>query len=82
MLFQFGILGSGLFIAWFVYFTRAFLSSIKIRFNDIISILILLIGSIGPWMALDLIFFDELFLIPIYVFCGIIYLNKNDNALA
>ena len=28
-------------------------------------------GAILPWIALDILFFDELFLIPAYVYIGI-----------
>lgn len=36
-------------------------------------VLILCIGAFLPWMALDILFFDELFLLPAYVMLGISY---------
>lgn len=75
-LFQFGITGCTLLAAWAVCFARAFLAGIKVRLNILTQIFILLIGTFGPWMALDYFFFDEFFLIPLFACVGIAFVAE------
>lgn len=75
--FQFGIIGASFLLGWFICYVRTLLGRIRIRFSDFTPIFILLIGAFGPWMGLDLIFFDEFFLIPIYVCFGIRFIIQN-----
>lgn len=76
--YQFGIVGFAMLVAWFVCFIRTLLSGIKIHRNSLTQIFILLFGAFGPWMALDFLLFDEFFLLPIYVCTGIRFLAKNE----
>lgn len=77
--FQFGIVGSLFLMAWFISYIRAMLSNTIIKKNvNSAYIIILAIGCFGPWMALDLLFFDEFFLIPIYFCFGISHVYKSN----
>ncbi len=75
--FQFGIVGCVFLLLWLLCFIRAFLRDTKISWSSLAQVFILIIGSFGPWLALDLVFFDEFFLIPIYVCVAINYSSKN-----
>lgn len=75
-IYQFGLVGFVFFISWFVCYIRTLMANTKIRRNNLTQTLILLIGAFGPWMALDLLFFDEFFLLPIYVCAAIRFLTK------
>lgn len=81
LIFQFGIVGCLFLATWFVYFVKSFVNSFTIQLQSFLSLSIVLIGSIGPWIALDMLFFDEFFIIPIYVFVGLNFLNKNSTNL-
>ena len=82
LIFQFGIVGCLFLATWFVYFVKSFVNSFTIQLQSFLSLSIVLIGSIGPWIALDMLFFDEFFIIPIYVFVGLNFLNKNSTNLS
>ena len=75
MVYQFGLIGSTFMIAWIACFVKTLLSGVKVRIESVPKIFILLLGAFGPWMALDLAFFDEFFLVPIYVCVGIKFLD-------
>ena len=82
LIFQFGIVGCLFLATWFVCFVKSFVNSFTIQLQSFLSLSIVLIGSIGPWIALDMLFFDEFFIIPIYVFVGLNFLNKNSTNLS
>lgn len=82
LIFQFGIVGFLFLATWFVYFVKSFVNSFTIQLQSFLSLSIVLIGSIGPWLALDMLFSDEFFIIPIYVFVGLNFLNKNSTNLS
>jgi len=67
IVFQFGLVGSVVLLAWFACYVRTLLDDTRIRWDTLTQLFILTVGAFGPWMALDLVFFDEFFLIPIYV---------------
>ena len=75
--YQFGLVGCVFFIGWFFCYFRMFLQRTKLVMSDIAQMFILLLGIFGPWMALDLIFFDELFLMPIYMCVGIKFIEQS-----
>lgn len=79
IIYQFGILGSILLLAWEYYFIRGTLKyhRVKIRLLDTA---VLLTGAFLPWMALDLAFFDEFFLMPLYVAAGLVYQGAQHGA--
>ena len=80
-IFQFGIVGCLFLFVWLLCYIRTLLSETKIKLSSLAQIFILLIGSFGPWMALDLLFFDEFFLIPMYVCVAIRSLYKKDDTV-
>lgn len=74
--YQFGIVGTVFLIGWMVFYIRLLMEKAKIKRKTFIQVCILLLGAFGPWMALDLLFFEEFFLIPIYVCAGIRFLDR------
>lgn len=71
MVFQFGLIGSVLLIAWMAKTQRGAFSrplSLKRKYGIA---LLLLIGCVIPWFSLDILFFDEFFLLPVYAAVGI-----------
>lgn len=78
-LYQFGIVGSVILIAWFAVVIWYMLDRVKYEWRMIISTVILLIGCIGPWMALDFLFFNEFFLTPAYMCIGIRFMSINNK---
>lgn len=75
ILYQFGVLGSMILLAWIYCFIRGTLRYHKVNVQTADTI-VLLIGVFLPWMALDLLFFDEFFLMPLYVVAGLVYIGK------
>ncbi len=78
--YQFGLFGSVLLIAWFVSYIRTILSDISISRRHLVQIVVLLVGTMGPWLGLDMLRFDEFFLIPLYVCVGVMFLAQQKNA--
>ena len=74
--YQFGLIGCGILAAWFVCFIRTMLNDSRSYRLGWAQSGILLIGSFGPWMALDYLFLDELFLIPLYVCIAIRFCSR------
>lgn len=81
IVYQFGILGGIVLLGWAYYFIRGTLKyhRVKIRLLDAA---VLLTGAFLPWMALDLAFFDEFFLMPLYVASGLVYLGAGTGQTA
>ena len=76
MIFQFGLVGSVIFIGWCGCVLRMYLKGVKMKKSYLTKLLIILIGTLGPWMALDMLFADEIFLVPAYMCVGIAYLSN------
>lgn len=72
-IYQFGLVGFPLLWAW-VYsaLKKIFPASAQVHLRGA-PLLLLCIGVVLPWMALDILFFDELFLLPAYVLVGSTY---------
>lgn len=81
-IYQFGLLGCVFLGTWIVCCVRSYLRKATVKWNSLAQICILLVGTIGPWMALDMLLFDEFFLLPIYVCVGIMSLSGNDGSKA
>lgn len=68
MLFQFGLVGAAVLLFWVVCFYRDTsnkeLSVRKLTLN----LTMVLIGVVLPWFAIDILFFDEFFLLQWYLF--------------
>ena len=72
MVYQVGMLGMPIMIYWIVCFWReSFVDKKRMSFFDI-KILMILIGCFFPWMAIDILFFDEFFLLQWYALLAMI----------
>lgn len=70
IVYQFGILGVPFLVAWVSCFFRG-VSGNRLERKKDVSPWILLTGVFLPWMAIDILFFDELFLLQWYVFVAL-----------
>ncbi len=77
--FQFGLLGGLIMLAWLIFFVRTMIGESRISWNHASQLAIVMIGAFGPWMALDYLFFDEFFLMPIYVCAAIRFLHRQQQ---
>lgn len=80
MLFQCGITGAALLCIWAGMFIRKMLSGLKLVQGQFLQVIILLIGIFGPWLALDMLFFDEFFLMLVFACAGIRAISHENNA--
>lgn len=74
--FQLGVIGFALLVLWIVYCARTLLDGATIRRRQTTQLVVLLIGTFGPWMALDYLFFDEFFLFPVYICVAVRFLHQ------
>lgn len=70
MLFQFGMVGMPLLLGWSVFFFRDTPPKPDGAQKQPLYILLLVIGAFAPWLAIDALFFDEFFLLQMYVYLG------------
>lgn len=79
-IFQFGIIAFPFLIAWFVHLIKRFDSAAphRIKFKYVA---LMAIGIALPWMALDILFFDEFFLLPVYGAIGAAHASKQEAEL-
>ena len=75
ILFQFGVIGALVLLLWEFFYIRGATQNrrLKVRFLEAA---VLVTGAFLPWMSLDLLFFDEFFLMPLYVTAGFLYAQK------
>lgn len=71
LVYQFGIFGGALLMAWQWGLCQEVVGDQHLADMKVIRTAMLGVGAILPWIAVDILFFDELFLIPAYVFVGI-----------
>lgn len=69
--FQFGIIGIPMLLGWCAGFFRETNPGYKTETKWKLSALILATGAFVPWLALDILFFDEFFLLQWFVFAGV-----------
>lgn len=74
--FQFGLIGLPLIAAWMYFFIKSILKSEKNTKTDWKCIALMVVGVVLPWMSLDILFFDEFFLLPLYAALGVIYMSE------
>lgn len=74
--YQFGLFGCIFLLGWIACCVRTLLSKTKIIWLNLSQIFLLILGVFGPWLALDLLFFDEFFLMPVYVCVAIKFIEK------
>lgn len=71
--FQFGLIGFPFLIAWILITIKNLISQTAHTKLHFLYILLMCVGIVLPWMALDIIFFDELFLLPVYGALAVAY---------
>lgn len=71
MIYQFGILGAPFLASWSFYFFKDVFQRNHIRKKKNVAPWMLLIGTFLPWMAIDILFFDEFFLLQWYVYMAL-----------
>lgn len=79
VVYQFGLIGLPLVIAWIAGFFRD-LPPVDSGQRQGRNTWILILGSFLPWLAIDILFLDEFFLMQMYVFLGIRYLRSSPAA--
>ncbi|MBQ2848045.1 MAG: O-antigen ligase family protein [Clostridia bacterium] len=77
--YQLGLSGTVMILAWFMCFSSTMLGQKKLNFSHLMQTAILIVGSIGPWFALDMMFFDEFFLVTFFVLVGIRYITDSED---
>ena len=77
--FQFGLLGAPILIYWSICFFREARNIQKEEKKFDLKKIIVVIGSFLPWMAIDVLFADEFFLLQWYMLVAINYLRANDD---
>ena len=75
MVYQFGLIGFVPLLAWSVCFFLDAPSKMGPRKRQFLSVLLLVTGAFLPWLAIDALFFDEFFLLQMYVYMGCRYLG-------
>lgn len=71
IVFQLGILSGTVLVAWISCLFRDMLREVRLKRNDVMCTAILLLGAFLPWMAIDVLLFDEFFLLQWYVCVGV-----------
>lgn len=74
--FQFGLIGLPVLCAWLVMTLKRTSGRSGCRRN---AFLLMCVGVVLPWMALDILFFDEFFLLPVYAVIGAGYAASETN---
>lgn len=78
-LFQLGLIGCALLSLWMVHFFQTLLNGARLQRNQIARLAMVLMGAFGPWIALDYLFFDEFFLLPIFVCMAVRFLHQQQE---
>lgn len=71
MVFQLGLVGSIFMISWIKGFFRDAFRSPRAESWSKNTLVILMVGTFLPWMAIDIMYFDEFFLLQWFVFLGV-----------
>ena len=79
IIYQFGIIGVIGIITWIILFFKKHVTIIVFNKKNFIKYLILAIGIFLPWMALDMLYFDEFFLMFMLTYCGIEYIREENG---
>lgn len=73
LVYQFGLFGAPLIIAWLIMSLRDFASCLQKNKVKARYAVLMCVGVVLPWMALDIMQFDEFFLMPAYAVIGAKY---------
>lgn len=72
-IFQFGIIGFLILSVWIYQALKPILVGLRKGAVNWKCVILMCVGVVLPWMALDILFFDELFILPVYIAIGIVY---------
>lgn len=73
--YQFGVIGAPLLIAWVVCLFKSVLSHFSGKLDGM-AFALMLVGVFLPWLGLDYLFFDDFFLLPWLVMKGTAYFSN------
>lgn len=76
MIYQFGLVGAPLLCYWLVSYFRDLR---KILRKQTLYVLILLMGTVVPWLMIDILFCDDFFLLMMYLFVAGKYLLQEQK---
>lgn len=79
IVFQIGLLGIPFLIAWVMVFVKKCFRFSSYRKTDFMSIVILLFGVFAPWISVDMLLFNEFFLMQFFVCSGIFRLEQKTS---
>ena len=68
--YQFGLLGAPLLFSWVALTLKRVQRGLKNSCSNWRYTILMIVGVVVPWIALDILFFDEFFLLPVYVVLG------------
>lgn len=68
--YQFGLLGAPLLFSWVALTLKRVQRGLKNSCSNWRYTILMIVGVVIPWIALDILFFDEFFLLPVYVVLG------------
>jgi hypothetical protein len=74
--YQFGLVGTPVILYWLGNYFKGLG---KVFRKELLIAAILLVGSVVPWIALDILFFDDFFLLLMYVYVAGKYLENNSR---
>lgn len=74
--FQFGLVGLPFLAAWMSFFIKDIFGSAEGTKTDWKYAALMCVGAILPWMSLDILFFDEFFLVSLYAAVGVACMSK------
>ena len=69
-IFQFGLICFPVLIYWMVQMLKGVRTDRNTGSASILEYLLLMAGVMLPWLGLDILFFDEFFLLPVYMMLG------------
>ena len=73
LVYQFGLTGIPLLASWIVLSLRNLLAQFHVGHVQWKHVMLLCVGVALPWMGIDILQFDEFFLLPVYAVIGIAY---------
>lgn len=71
MIFQFGLVGVPVLIYWITCFFGKVSGNEQKRSSVDLKMMIVIVGTVMPWLAIDILFFDEFFLLQWYILAAL-----------
>ena len=78
IVFQLGIIGGCMLFVWMLNYYKLLITS-RPRRGSLLAVLALGIGIFLPWLSIDLLMFDEFFLMPVYFCMAFDWLEASQN---